>query len=147
IAENDGDVAQLQRDTEEALAGFRAVGDRWGQAAALPMRALIRQYGSDLDGALADLDAARALSAEVGSLDVNDEIFLHLRRCDLPQRRGELELAAAALADARALTRRFPPELGLLIDAFEAGLLTRQGELDRAEQLLRSAERRLLPDG
>src|SRR5205814_728960 len=83
----------------------------------------------DLDGALVDLDAARALSAEFGSLDVNDEIFLHLRRCDLYQRRGEPELAAAALADARALTRRSPPEIGLLVDALEAGLLTRQGEV------------------
>jgi predicted ATPase/DNA-binding SARP family transcriptional activator len=147
IAENDGDVAQVQRDTEEALAGFRAVGDRWGQAAALPMRALIRQYGGDLDGGLADLDTARALSAEFGSLDVNDEIFLNLRRCDLYQRRGEPELAATALADARALTRRSPPEIGLLVDAFEAGLLIRQGELDRAEQLLRSAEARLVPHG
>jgi predicted ATPase/DNA-binding SARP family transcriptional activator len=147
IAENEGDVAQVRRDTEEALAGFRAVGDRWGQAAVLPMRGLIRQYEGDLEGALADLDAARALSAQFGSLDLNDEVFLHLRRCDLYGRRGESELAAAALADARALAQRSGPEIGLLVDALEAGLLTRQGDLDRAEQLLRSAEARLMPDG
>jgi len=147
IAENDGDVAQVRRDTDEALAGFRAFGDRWGQAAALPMRALTLQYEGDLDGALADLDAARAVSAEFGSLDLNDEIFLHLRRCDLYQRRGEPELATAALADARGLVRRSPPEISILVDALEAGLLTRQGELDRAEALILRAEARLVPDG
>src|SRR5213078_4895692 len=114
-------------DTEAALAGFRAAGDRWGQAAVLPMRALIRQYDGDLDGALADLDAARALSAEFGSLDVNDEIFLNLRRGELHQRLGEPEAAAAAVAEARALVERSAPAIALLVDALEAGLLTRQG--------------------
>jgi predicted ATPase/DNA-binding SARP family transcriptional activator len=147
IAENEGDVAQVRRDTEDALAGFRAVGDRWGQATALPMRALIRQYEGDLDGALADLDSARTLSAEFGSLDANDEIFLHLRRCDLYQRRGEPERVAGVLADARALAQRSAPDIRRIVDALEAGLLIRQGDLDRAEQLLRSAEQELAPDG
>ena len=147
IAENDGDVAQVRRDVEEGLAGFRAVGDRWGQAAALPMRAMIRQYAGDLDGALADLDAARALSVEFGSLDANDEIFIHVRRADLYQRRDEAELSRAALAEARAVTHRASPEIGMLVDALEAGLLVRQGDLDSAEQLLRGAEARLMPDG
>jgi predicted ATPase/DNA-binding SARP family transcriptional activator len=146
IAENEGDLAGVRRDTEEALAGFRLVGDRWGQATTLPMRALIRQYDRDLDGALADLDTARALSAEFGSLDVNDEIFLHLRRCDLYQRRGEPARATAALAEARALVRRAAPEIGMIVDALEAGLLIRQGTYDRAEQLLHSAEQRLAPN-
>src|SRR5207247_97845 len=64
----------------------------------------------------------------------------------LYQRRGELELATTALADARALTRRSPPEIGLLVDALEAGLLIRLDEFDRAEQLLRLAEGRLVQD-
>ncbi len=146
VAENNGDVAQVRRDADEALAGFRAVGDRWGQAATLPLRALIRQYDGDLDGALADLGAARALSREFGSPDVNDEIFLDLRRCDLHQRRGEPEEAAAALAAARARAERSAPEIAAIIDALEAGLLTRQGELDRAERLLHRAEQRMAPD-
>src|SRR5206468_679499 len=121
IAENEGDVAQVRRDIADALDGFGALGERWGQAVALPMRALIRQYDGDIDGALADLDAAQALSAEFGSLDRNDELFLYLRRCDLYQRRGQPELATKALADARALADRSTLEIRLLVDALEAG--------------------------
>jgi tetratricopeptide (TPR) repeat protein len=111
------------------------------------MRAMIRQYDGDLDGALADLDAAQAVSADFGSLDINDEVFIQLRRCDLYQRRGEHELAAEALARARDMARRSPPEIDILLDALEGGLLTRWGQLDRAEELLSAAEERLMPEG
>jgi predicted ATPase/DNA-binding SARP family transcriptional activator len=148
LAENEGDVAQVRGDVGLALAGFRAVGDRWGQATALPLRALTRQYDGDLDGAVADMRAARALSREFGSLDALDEIFLEVRWADLHLRRDEPEVAEVALAAARARAERATsPEVVVLVDALEAGMLTLQGELDRAEVLLRRAEQRMAPDG
>nr|WP_277349691.1 BTAD domain-containing putative transcriptional regulator [Planosporangium thailandense] len=148
LAENDGDVAQVRRDVDAALAGFQAAGDRWGQATTLPLRALIRQYDGDLDGALADLRAARARSREFGALDVADEVFLEFRWADLHMRRGQPEEADVALAAARARAERATsPEIMILVDALEAGMLVWRGELDRAEPLLRRAEQRVAPNG
>jgi predicted ATPase/DNA-binding SARP family transcriptional activator len=137
IAENNGDVAQLGLDAAAALDGFRALGDRWGQATVLPLRALIRQYDGDLDGALTDLRAARALAAEFGSLDIADEIFIDLRWADLHMRRGEPDEARAALAQARVRAGRSgSAEMQLLVDALEAGMMIWLGELDRASELI-----------
>ncbi|AEV86570.1 SARP family transcriptional regulator [Actinoplanes sp. SE50] len=141
VAENNGDVAQVRVDVTDALAGFRAAGDRWGQATTLPLRALLRQYEGDLDGALADLTLAKALAGEFGSLDLGDEIFIDLRRADLHMRRGEpqealIAVQAARLRAARAMT----PEMMLLIDALEAGTMVGMGDFARAEELVARAE-------
>ncbi|GIF14844.1 AfsR/SARP family transcriptional regulator [Actinoplanes teichomyceticus] len=148
VAENNGDIAQVRADVAGALAGFRSAGDRWGQATALPLRALLRQYEGDLDGALADLHTAKALAGEFGSLDLGDEIFIDLRRADLHLRRGELDEARAAMRVARAWAERSTfPQMRLLIDALEAGMLVKLGELDRAEELIEQAGSRMSADG
>ena len=98
FAENDGDLDQVRVDLAAALDCFGRVGDRWGLATALPMRALLRQYDGDLDGALADLREARALAREFGSLSLSDEIFIDLRWVDLHMRRGDDAQAVAMLA-------------------------------------------------
>ncbi|MBG0562580.1 BTAD domain-containing putative transcriptional regulator [Actinoplanes aureus] len=148
VAENAGDLGQLSRDAAAALDGFRTIGDKWGQATVLPLRALIRQYDGDLDGALADLRTARALAGEFGSLDAADEIFIHLRWADLHLRRGEPAEATAAIARARArVDGSASGELALLVDALEAGILIWQGDLDRAGELLSRAAAGLGRDG
>ncbi|MBW6434209.1 AfsR/SARP family transcriptional regulator [Actinoplanes hulinensis] len=140
VAENDGDTRGLAVNAGAALDAFREIGDRWGQASVLPLRALIRQFDGDLDGALTDLRAARAFAAEFGSLDVNDEIFIDLRWADLHMRRGDPAEATAALATARQRAERSGNrEIGLLVDALEAGMLIWQGELDRGEELINRA--------
>ncbi|GIE91389.1 AfsR/SARP family transcriptional regulator [Actinoplanes regularis] len=140
VAENNGDIGLVRTEVTDALAGFRLAGDRWGQATALPLRALLRQYDGDLDGALADLKAAKALAGEFGSLDLGDEIFIDLRRADLHMRRGEPEEARAALRGARGrVERSTSPEMLLLVDALEAGMLVSMGELDRADELIERA--------
>ncbi len=142
VAENNGDVEQVRVDVRDALAGFRAAGDRWGQATVLPLRALLRQYEGDLDGALSDLTTAKRLAAEFGSLDLGDEVFIDLRRADLHLRRGEPDEAMAALAGARERAERSTvPEMMLLIDGLEAGMMISLGRLDRAEELIARAER------
>ncbi|WP_169792439.1 AfsR/SARP family transcriptional regulator [Actinoplanes rectilineatus] len=142
VAENQGDMAQLAEDVTAALAGFRQVGDRWGQATVLPMRSVLRQYEGDLDGAVADLRATRALAREFGALDLGDETFIDLRWAELHMRRGEPAEAGAAITAARARAERSgSPEMSLLVDALEAGMQVWLGDLDRADELLARAGR------
>ncbi|WP_225828027.1 hypothetical protein [Streptomyces naphthomycinicus] len=111
------------------------------------MRARLRQYDGDLDGALADLREARSLADEFGSLSLADTIFGDLRWIDLHIRRGDTDRVVALIDSARerALRTRTPAVL-FLVDAWEAGFRVRLGELDRARELLDTAEREL-PDG
>ena len=141
ISENEGNLDQVRVDVDAALAAFRGVGDRWGMATVLPIRALLRQYDGDLDGALADLGEARARAREFGSLSLSDEVFIDLRWVDLYMRLGD-EARAIAMLDAardRAL-RSATPELGVLVTALEAALWVRIGDLDRAAELIAVAE-------
>ena len=140
-SENQGDAEQVRVDVAAALERFGAVGDRWGLATALPMRAMMRQYDGDLDGALADLSQAKLLASEFGSLSLNDEIFIDLRWIDLNMRRGDVEGALTLIASARERAlRTSTPELTVLIDALEAGIRARIGDLDRATELVERAE-------
>ena len=141
FAENAGELDRTRTDVEAALACFRQVGDRWGQANALPMRAQLRQYDDDLDGALADLREARSLAAEFGSLSLADEVFADLRWIDLHMRRGDTDLVIAMIDSARerALRTEFPA-MRFLVDAWEAVFRVRLGDLDRARDLLDEAE-------
>ncbi|WP_214325808.1 ATP-binding protein, partial [Nonomuraea sediminis] len=144
IAENAGDLDKVRIDVEAALACFRQVGDRWGQAVTLPMRAQLRQYDDDLDGALADMRQARSLAGEFGSLSLGDEVFSDLRWIDLHLRRGDTDLAIAVIGSARErASRAHSPEMVFLVDAWEAVFRVRLGDLDRARELLDHAERGL----
>ncbi|WP_433362873.1 AfsR/SARP family transcriptional regulator [Actinoplanes sp. CA-142083] len=141
FAENNGDVDQVRHDVAGALEAFEQVGDRWGMATALPMRAQLRQYDGDLDGALTDLRRARSLAREFGSLSLSDEIFIDLRWIDLQLRRGEVPEAVEMITVARERAlRSASPEMIILVDALEAGLWVRIGDLDRATELIELAE-------
>ncbi|MEV6622314.1 BTAD domain-containing putative transcriptional regulator [Amycolatopsis sp. NPDC051106] len=146
FAENTGALDRVRVHVEAALAGFRRAGDRWGQAATLPMRAQLRCY-DDLDGALADLREARTLASEFGALSLGDQFYSDLRWIDLHVRRGETDRAMAVLAAARERAlRASSAEMLVLIDAREADLRVRLGDLDRADALLDAAERGLPGD-
>ncbi|GLY86931.1 BTAD domain-containing putative transcriptional regulator [Actinoallomurus iriomotensis] len=143
-AENTGELDRMRADVEAALACFRQVGDRWGQATALPMRAQLRQYDGDLDGALADLREARSLAGEFGPVSLDDEVFSDLRWIDLQLRRGDTDRAIAVIESARERAlRASAPQMPALVDAWEAAFWLRLGDLDRARDLLDDAERRL----
>lgn len=141
FAENGGDLDQVRVDVAAALDAFGRVGDRWGLAATLPMRALLRQYDGDLDGALADLSEARAQAADFGSLSLADEVFLDVRWIDLLARRGETG-RARVLLDAlhERVTRTASAELAVVVAALEAGLWLRLGDTERAAARLDAAE-------
>lgn len=141
FAENEGDLDPVRADVAAALDAFDRVGDRWGLAAALPMRALLRQYDGDLDGALADLREARAQAQEFGSLSPADEIFLDVRWIDLHLRRGEDARARAMLDAVRERAERSAsPELVVIVTALEAGTWLRLGDPDRAQARIEAAE-------
>jgi predicted ATPase/DNA-binding SARP family transcriptional activator len=148
FAENQGDLDQARADVTAALDCFGRAGDRWGLVSALPMRALVRQYDGDLDGALADLREARALARDFGSLNLTDEVFIDLRGIDLYMRQGDGERALAAAAHARELAQRAGrSELAVLVGALEAAVWARLGDLDRAQELIEEAEVALVPHG
>jgi predicted ATPase/DNA-binding SARP family transcriptional activator len=136
IAENAGRLDRMRTHVEASLARFREVGDHWGQAAVLPMRAQLRRY-DDVDGALADLAEARTLAGEFGGLSLGDQLYSDLRWIDLLRRRGDTGEALALIDAARARARQASSaEMLLLVDACEAGLRIGLGELDRAAELL-----------
>jgi predicted ATPase/DNA-binding SARP family transcriptional activator len=141
FAENEGNLDQVRADVAAALDAFGRAGDRWGVATALPMRALLRQYDGDLDGALADLRQARAQAQEFGSLSLADEIFLDVRWIDLYLRRGEDARARAMLDAVRERAERSAsPELVVIVTALEAGTWLRLGDPDRAQARIEAAE-------
>ncbi|MDX2933617.1 AfsR/SARP family transcriptional regulator [Streptomyces ipomoeae] len=147
FAENAGELERTRTDVEAALACFRQVGDRWGQANVLPMRAQLRQYDDDLDGALADLREARSLAGEFGSLGLGDEVLGDLRWIDLHLRCGDTDLVIAMIDSARERALRAnSPEWLFLVDAWDAVFRVRLGDLDRARELLGTAERGLHGD-
>ncbi|MEV7971489.1 AfsR/SARP family transcriptional regulator, partial [Sphaerisporangium sp. NPDC088356] len=146
IAENMGELDRMRVHVAAALACFRQAGDRWGQAAILPMRARLRRY-DDLDGALADLREARTLAGEFGPLSLGDQLYSDLRWIDAYLRRGDTDQAIAMIGSARERAlRASSAEMLVLIDAREAGFRVRLGDLDRAGALLADAERGLLGD-
>jgi hypothetical protein len=146
IAQNAGALTRTRVHVKAALAHFRQVGDRWGQAATLPMRAQLRRY-DDLDGALADLREARTLAGEFGSLSLGDQLYSDLRWIDLHIRRGDTDLAAAMIDSARERALHASSvQLLVLVDAREADFRVWLGDLDRAADLLDDAERGLLDD-
>jgi hypothetical protein len=89
----EADAAGSERALENALARFRLIGDRWGTALALD--------------ALADLAAGSGrpeVAADLLSqaLEIADELGTNGQAASLLCRRGELRLALADLAAARA---------------------------------------------
>ncbi|MFI6921057.1 hypothetical protein ACIBIZ_13980 [Nonomuraea spiralis] len=118
---------------EAALARFRQVGDRWGRAAVLPMRARLRRY-DDLDGALADLREARTSAGEFGSLSLGDQLYGDLRWIDVHVRRGDTAFPAdharTLVAGARAALRLALGDPSgaeeALREAYAAALATRE---------------------
>ncbi|MDT0611058.1 BTAD domain-containing putative transcriptional regulator [Streptomyces lancefieldiae] len=61
-----GDLLEGEALTKASLDGFRAMGERWGEAAALADRSVQRLLRGDLTGAAADAERSVALFGEVG---------------------------------------------------------------------------------
>ncbi|BEL05437.1 BTAD domain-containing putative transcriptional regulator [Actinoplanes sichuanensis] len=139
IAENTGALDRMHAHVEAALIGFEQSGDRWARAAVLPIRARLRRY-TDLDGAVADLHEARTSTTGFGPPALGDRLHHDLLWIDLHLRRGDTEQAAATIVAARERARRAAdPEIAALVDAHDALVQMRLGNLDRARRLVDDA--------
>ncbi len=142
--ENAGDMAAVRDDVGPALSGFRAVGDRWGTASTLPLAAELLQYDGDLRGAVALLEEAAGLSAELGSQDRDDQVFISLRLADLHLRLGDHDRAAGVLDTASALVGdEWDSGSTAFLEAMQSGFRRRLGDLDAARRLQSLADARL----
>ncbi|WP_116449937.1 BTAD domain-containing putative transcriptional regulator [Blastococcus litoris] len=89
-AENDGDVDTVRREADAAVAEWEAIDDRWGLAAALSSRGLVRTVDGDLLGAVEDYERARECIRALGS-DTSDDVLVTMRLADLRLRAGDVE--------------------------------------------------------
>ncbi|NGO08180.1 AfsR/SARP family transcriptional regulator [Streptomyces sp. HC44] len=135
-----GDQTVCVRRLEEALAGFRACGDRWGTAAALAARA----FQAELEG---DLAAVARHGCE--SLDLFSRLGDRWGQFQATDALGSVAMITADYAEAERLHRvslELTEELGLwtqyaekLADLGRVALL--RGDHARADELLERARR------
>ncbi|CAL9405997.1 hypothetical protein SUDANB58_01545 [Streptomyces sp. enrichment culture] len=135
-----GDPALTFALADRAYAGFEALGDRWGTAAALSVRAEVSFYQGRLDHARADARRAHALFEQLGD---------GWGRLHAAHTLGDLAETAGDYAEAERLRReghRLAQELELWNDA--SRMLARlgrtaalTGDLDRAADLHERARR------
>ncbi|MBF6134162.1 AfsR/SARP family transcriptional regulator [Nocardia otitidiscaviarum] len=83
-----GDIDRGSGDLVEAVAGFRAAGERWGLSLSLMSRAsVLITAGVELDAALGMLDEATTLARELGTHD-GQRVWLAMVRIDAGDRTG-----------------------------------------------------------
>jgi predicted ATPase/DNA-binding SARP family transcriptional activator/tetratricopeptide (TPR) repeat protein len=99
MAENDGDLAQLERNLPRALEEFRRIGDRWGIGTVLGALANLQIQRGELDEAVAALEEARQMMMQLRASD--DEAFLLMRTGMLRLRLGDLAAAQRDIDTAR----------------------------------------------
>jgi tetratricopeptide (TPR) repeat protein len=140
MAENAGDLEEMHGHLEAALAGFRALGDRWGLAIALTLQAGTALMHGDLDAADAALEEAREQLEELDP--AGGAGLIELRQADVALRRGDLAAARRHATEAR--DRR---EVGSDDRAFAQAMLARvilaEGDLAGARAELADAVERL----
>ena len=142
LAENEGDLESVRKDTDAALEAFTSLGDRWGMASTLPMTASLRLYDGDLDGALAQLTRARELSSEFGRLDFDDALFLSVQIADVHLRRGDVTAGRASIAAARQVVDNIRrPEWVAVVEALASGFERVVGDLAAARRAQDTADR------
>ncbi|MFD7959336.1 BTAD domain-containing putative transcriptional regulator [Streptomyces zaomyceticus] len=132
--------------TGEALDGFRAHGDRWGEAAALSDRSVQRLLGGDVRGAEEDAARSDALFAEVG--DACSRLWAVYPLATVAEIHGEyeradrLKRAGLAVAEGFGLTTEVPD---LLAGIGRTALL--RGDLGEARAYHAAARERAVEVG
>ncbi|QFG20517.1 BTAD domain-containing putative transcriptional regulator [Actinomadura sp. WMMB 499] len=99
-----GDRARAEERCAAALAGFRAIGDRWGTANSLDPFAQLADWRGDRAAALELLGEALALTGELGALE--DTADLLCRRGEVRVHGGDLDGARRDCERAAELARR-----------------------------------------
>lgn len=128
FAENEGDIERMRVEAALGLDLFEQVGDRWGIANALSVRAQSRRYVGDIAGATADIERAVRLLGEIGSTE--DDLILHLRLAELRAIGGDLDGAAEDIARLSQRDSGEPASIArrMLIRVAAANLAAMRGE-------------------
>ncbi|QWF78948.1 hypothetical protein HUW46_02348 [Amycolatopsis sp. CA-230715] len=95
------DVAAARAHVEAALAGFRAIGERFGIALALSLLAELLAMRGEYTAACEHYEQAIAVITEVGA--VEDVIRLRTEQAQLHWLHGDRDASAAALAEAERI--------------------------------------------
>jgi predicted ATPase/DNA-binding SARP family transcriptional activator len=141
IAENSGDLEGLRRASADALAGFRAAGDRWGVSMSLAMSAGAAVTDGELATALEQYAEAVELLEDLGSTD--DVAYLLMRQSQALERSGDRPAAHAALQRAYELAEQGGSASILAMAEFAVSLELGSGdEPEKAREFLISALQR-----
>ncbi|MER5267698.1 BTAD domain-containing putative transcriptional regulator [Actinosynnema sp. NPDC002837] len=98
-----GRLREAWEEHAAALAGFRAVGERWGMALALAQLAELARAGGRLAEAMGFLDEALALSRSFGATEHTASLLC--RRSEWACQSGDLDGAVADVEEAAVLAR------------------------------------------
>jgi predicted ATPase/DNA-binding SARP family transcriptional activator len=146
ILDNAGDQADTRALLEEAIDGFRAVGDRWGVATAISQRGSFEASAGETEAALMSWEEALPLLEMLGAED--DVQFSRLRiiglrlsnatEADLPELRADIEnrvreAEASGSGRSRIITRLNLAGLERVEGHPERTIDILQGLLDHAE--------------
>ena len=138
-----GRMAEAREDCEQALAGFRQIGELWGTAMTLMQRAEMARLRGDFTAAIASLEEGVALGGELAAWEDLAQIYGNLG--GLRMRVGDFERAAADLDRAEESSRAHG-ETGVYVRLLRAELIWQQGNLagavDLCERLLAELARR-----
>ncbi|WP_181777384.1 BTAD domain-containing putative transcriptional regulator [Amycolatopsis pittospori] len=128
---DDGDTAGAERARDRAYEGFAAVGDRWGTAMAVGMKASDISMSGDHETALSLYRQGLALALELGSQD--DVIQQRWRMATEYARAGDLETAMRELREAeRYAADTGNDQLAVMVLVGKADLLSRAGRVEEA---------------
>jgi predicted ATPase/DNA-binding SARP family transcriptional activator len=143
FAENEGDVQGMREDATIALAEFRRLGERWGQANTLQVLAQVDVMQGRLADAQAGFGEALRLTAELGSTD--DQVFLRVRLVDVLMRQGREDEARdqMQLIEQDVHGRPAASFESMFIGILRADLALTDGRLEDARRLQRECLARL----
>jgi len=133
------DVAQ---QCAEALAGFQALGDRWGTALALVGQAELDTLDGHNSQAIAALEQAVELSRELTDWEDTAQMYASLAKCR--SRLGDFRGALADMARAERVAReQGESESDLWITYIRAELAWLRGDLAEAGRISRRLDARM----
>jgi hypothetical protein len=132
MAENFGDVEETRANVDIAAQEFTALGDRWGLATVVAMKAQLQTYDGDLEGAIASYaeaeDYLRALGAH------SDEAFMAMRMANLRLRLDDLDGARREIDRFSELED--PGGFGQILGNAGRGFIAvREGDMATVEQI------------
>jgi len=137
-----GRLDDVARRCAEALAGFEALGDRWGVALALVGQAELAALDGDHDRAIDALERAVRLSEEL--TDWEDTAQMHAGLAKSRSRLGDHRGALADMARAeRAAHDQCDSDSDLWISYVKAELAWLRGDLGEAGQIARQLDARM----